>query len=84
VLDGDAARVERDALPDEGPQLVPLGRAPGLVAQDDERGLLLRALADAEQPPHAARANLFDAERLDRQAELAGHLGGAARELARR
>ena len=84
VLDRDAARVERYPFADEGPEFVVCGRALRLVAQHDESRLLVRALRDAEQSAHRARANLCGVERLDFKSDLGGHLCGAPGELARR
>src|SRR5438270_853333 len=46
-FDRDAARVERDALADEGPEFVLLARAFRFITHDDERGRLVRTLPDA-------------------------------------
>ncbi len=81
-LDRDTAGVERDRLADEAEDDA-LHGVLGLVAEDDQAGLRLRALGDGGERAHAGRLDLGPAPDLDREAaarrDLAGTLGKRGR-----
>src|SRR6478609_4840126 len=77
-LDGNAARIETNALADKGHRL--LTALAAVPAHDHGAGWLGRALGDAEQRAHSELFHGLDVENLDLDSELA-QLRGAAREF---
>ncbi len=81
-LDRDAAAVEGDRLADEAECRA--ARARAVVAQRDQRGLLVAALRDRRERAHAARLDLVPAVDLDADCvELRRQLERALAKIAR-
>ena len=82
-LDGDAAGVEGDALADEAEDGAVQRRDGGLVAQDDERGRLGRALRDGGECAHLQLEDLVGGVDLAGEADFVADTwlwcGGPAR-----
>ena len=82
-LDRDAAGVEGDRLADEAEDDAVHGVL-GLVAEDDQPGLRLRALGDGGERAHAGRLDLGPAPDLGREAAARRDLPGALGKRGRR
>ena len=74
-LDRNAARVETDALADEGDRRLALLAA--VPAHDDDAAVAPRPLTDAEQRAHAELGHRLDVEHLDGDADFFQHLRAA-------